>query len=149
MDFIIRKGEEKDLPEVLELIKELAAYEKMPDKVDNTVELMKEEGFGKNPLFGFQVAERGDKVIGVAIYFTKYSTWKGKKFYLEDLIVTESERGKKVGKALFEKCLELTKEGGFHSILWQVIDWNDPAINFYKKYDTEFTKEWIDCSLEP
>lgn len=149
MDFIIRKGEEKDLPEVLELIKELAAYEKMPDKVDNTVELMKEEGFGKNPLFGFQVAEGGDKVIGVAIYFTKYSTWKGKKFYLEDLIVTESERDKKVGKALFEKCLELTKEGGFHSILWQVIDWNDPAINFYKKYDTEFTKEWIDCSLEP
>ena len=149
MDFIIRKGEEKDLPEVLELIKELAAFEKMPEKVDNTVELMKEEGFGKDPLFGFQVAERDDKVIGAAIYFTKYSTWKGKKFYLEDLIVTESERGKKVGKALFEKCLELTKEGGFHSMLWQVIDWNSPAIKFYKKYNTEFTKEWIDCSLEP
>ena len=149
MDFIIRKGEEKDLQEVLELIKELAEYEKMPEKVDNTIELMKEEGFGNDPLFGFQVAERDDKVIGAAIYFTKYSTWKGKKFYLEDLIVTESERGKKVGKALFEKCLELTKEGGFHSMLWQVIDWNSPAIKFYKKYDTEFTKEWIDCSLEP
>lgn len=149
MDFIIRKGEERDLPEVLELIKELAEYEKMPEKVDNSVELMKEEGFGNDPLFEFQVAERDDKVIGAAVYFTKYSTWKGKKFYLEDLIVTESERGKKVGKALFEKCLELTKEGGFHSMLWQVIDWNSPAIKFYKKYDTEFTKEWIDCSLEP
>jgi GNAT superfamily N-acetyltransferase len=149
MDFIIRKGEEKDLPEVLELIKELAVYEKMPEKVDNTVALMKEEGFGKDPLFEFQVAESDGKVIGTAIYFTKYSTWKGKKFYLEDLIVTESERGKKVGKALFEKCLQLTKEGGFHSMLWQVIDWNSPAISFYKKYDTEFTKEWIDCSLEP
>ena len=149
MDFIIRKGDEKDLPEVLDLVKELATYEKMPEKVDNTVELMKEEGFGKNPIFEFQVAERAGKIIGTAIYYTKYSTWKGKKFYLEDLIVTESERGKKVGKALFEKCLALTKEGGFHSMLWQVIDWNDPAINFYKKYNTEFSTEWIDCSLEP
>jgi len=149
MDFIIRKGEERDLPAVLELVKELAAYEKMPDKVDNTVELMKEEGFGKDPIFGFQVAEREGKVIGTAIYYTKYSTWKGKKFYLEDLIVTESARGNKIGKALFEKCLELTKEGGFHSMIWQVIDWNDPAINFYNKYSTEYSSEWIDCSLEP
>ena len=148
MDFIIRKGEEKDLQQVLELIKELAAYEKMPKKVENTVEMMKEHGFGNNPIFGFEVAEKEGVIVGTAIYYTKYSTWKGKKFYLEDLIVTESERGKKVGKALFEKCLELTKAGGFHSMLWQVIDWNEPAINFYKKYDTEFTSVWIDCSLE-
>lgn len=148
MDFIIRKGEEKDLPQVLELIKELAEYEKMPEKVENTVELMKEEGFGSNPVFGFEVAEKEGVIVGSAIYYTKYSTWKGKKFYLEDLIVTESERGKKVGKALFEKCLELTKEGGFHSMLWQVIDWNEPAINFYKKYNTEFSTEWVDCSLD-
>jgi GNAT superfamily N-acetyltransferase len=148
MDFIVRKGEEKDLPAVLALIKELALYEKMPEEVDNTVDLMKEEGFGKNPIFGFQVAEKDGKVIGTAIYYTKYSTWKGKKLYLEDLIVTESARGKKVGKALFEKCLELAKEGGFHSLLWQVLDWNEPAINFYKKYNTEFTSEWIDCSMD-
>ena len=148
MDFIIRKGEEKDLPQVLVLIKELAEYEKMPEKVDNTVEMMKEHGFGSNPIFGFEVAEKDGRIVGTAIYYTKYSTWKGKKFYLEDLIVTESERGKKVGKALFEKCLELTKKGGFHSMLWQVIDWNEPAINFYKKYDTEFSTVWIDCSLD-
>ena len=148
MDFIIRKGEEKDLPEVLALVKELAEYEKMPEKVDNTVEMMKEHGFGREPIFGFEVAEKEGRIIGTAIYYTKYSTWKGKKFYLEDLIVTESARGKKVGKALFEKCLELTKEGGFHSMLWQVIDWNEPAINFYKKYQTEFSTEWIDCSLD-
>jgi GNAT superfamily N-acetyltransferase len=148
MDFIIRKGAEKDLPEVLELIKELAVYEKMPEKVENTVEMMKEQGFGRDPIFAFEVAEKDGVLIGIAIYYTKYSTWKGKKFYLEDLIVTESARGKKVGKALFERCLELTKEGGFHSMLWQVIDWNEPAINFYKKYNTEFTTVWIDCSLD-
>jgi N-acetylglutamate synthase-like GNAT family acetyltransferase len=148
MDFIIRKGEERDLPQVLDLIRELAAYEKMPDEVDNTVEMMREDGFGKDPIFDFEVAEKVGKVIGCAIYYIKYSSWKGKKFYLEDLIVTESERGNKAGKALFERCLELAKESGSYSMLWQVIDWNEPAINFYKKYNTEFTSVWIDCSLE-
>ena len=148
MEFIIRKGKEEDLPQVLDLIKELAEYEKMPEEVDNTVERMLEDGFGKTPIFGFEVAEKAGKVIGCAIYYIKYSTWKGKKFYLEDLIVTEAERGNKVGKALFERCLELTREAGAYSMLWQVIDWNEPAINFYKKYNTEFTAVWIDCSLE-
>ena len=147
MEVIIRKGERKDLPEVLELIKELALYEKAPEEVINTVAIMEEQGFGGNPIFGFEVAEKEGKVIGTAIYYTKYSTWKGKKFYLEDLIITESERGRNVGKALFDRCLELTKEGGFHSLVWQVLDWNEPAINFYKKYNTEFDSEWIDCSL--
>ena len=148
MEFIIRKGKEEDLPQVLDLIKELAEYEKMPEEVDNTVERMLEDGFGKTPIFGFEVAEKAGKVIGCAIYYIKYSTWKGKKFYLEDLIVTEAERGNKVGKALFERCLELTREAGAYSMLWQVIDWNEPAINFYKKYNTAFTAVWIDCSLE-
>ena len=148
MEFIIRKGKEEDLPQVLGLIKELAEYEKMPEEVDNTIETMLEDGFGKTPIFGFEVAEKAGKVIGCAIYYLKYSTWKGRKFYLEDLIVTEAERGNKVGKALFERCLELAKEAGAYSMLWQVIDWNEPAINFYKKYNTEFTSVWIDCSLD-
>jgi GNAT superfamily N-acetyltransferase len=149
MDFIVRTGEERDLPEVLELIRELAMYEKAPNEVENTVDQMREQGFGVNPVFDFLVAEKEGKVIGTAIYFTKYSTWKGKKLYLEDLIVTESERGRQVGKALFEECLKLTKEGGFYSMMWSVLDWNEPAINFYKKYNTEFSEEWIDCSLKP
>ena len=148
MEFIIRKGKEEDLPQVLGLIKELAEYEKMPEEVDNTIETMLEDGFGKTPIFGFEVAEKAGKVIGCAIYYLKYSTWKGRKFYLEDLIVTEAERGNKVGKALFDRCLELAKEAGAYSMLWQVIDWNEPAINFYKKYNTEFTSVWIDCSLD-
>ena len=148
MSFIIRKGEEKDLPAVLVLIKELAHYENLVEEVTNTVEMMREHGFGPNPIYGFEVVEQQGVIIGTAIYYTKYSTWKGKKFYLEDLIITESERGKKVGKALFDRCLELTKAGGFHSMVWQVLDWNEPGINFYKKYHTEFDSEWIDCSLE-
>ena len=149
MAFEIRKGEEKDLPEVLQLIQELADYEKAPEEVENTVEMMRQHGFGEQPIFGFLVAEKEEKIIGTAIYYTKYSTWKGKKFYLEDLIVTEQERGQKVGKALFEACLELTKSGGYHSMVWQVLDWNEPAINFYKKYATEFDAEWVDCGLIP
>ncbi len=148
MDFTLRPGKEEDLPRILELIQELADYEKAPDEVENTVELMREEGFGKNPIFGFVVAQRGREIIGTAIYYTKYSTWKGKKFYLEDLIVTESERGNGVGKALFDECRRLTKEGGYYSMMWQVLDWNRPAINFYKKYGSEFSGEWIDCQLK-
>ncbi len=149
MDFVIRKGRKEDLAQVLKLIKELAHYEKAPDEVENTIDLMLEQGFGANPIFSFEVAERDNVIIGTAIYYTKYSTWKGKKLYLEDLIVTESERGKSVGKALFDRCLELTKAGGFHSMVWQVLDWNEPAINFYKKYSATFDSEWIDCSLRP
>lgn len=149
MDFNIRKGRKEDLAQVLALIKELAEYERAPEEVENTIEQMLEDGFGNNPIFNFEVAERDSVIIGAAIYYTKYSTWKGKKFYLEDLIVTEAERGKKVGKALFDRCLELTKAGGFHSMVWQVLDWNEPAINFYKKYSTTFDTEWVDCSLKP
>lgn len=149
MGVLIRKGEKRDLPEVLELIKELAVYEKAPDEVINTVDLMEEQGFGKTPIFSFIVAEKASKVVGTAIYYTKYSTWKGKKLYLEDLIVTEAERGNEVGKALFDRCVELTKEGGFYALVWQVLDWNEPAINFYKKYNTSFDTEWVDCSLMP
>ena len=148
MDFIIRKGEERDLPQVLALIKELADFENAPDEVENTVKMMKTHGFGEDPIFGFIVAEKNKQVIGTAIFYTKYSTWKGKKFYLEDLIVTESERGNKVGKALFEECLQLTKDGGFQGMMWQVLDWNQPAINFYNKYQTEYSEEWIDCYLK-
>lgn len=149
MEFTIRNGNEADLDQVLALIKELAVYEKAPEEVINTVALMREHGFGANPIFSFIVAEKQTKIIGAAIYYTKYSTWKGKKLYLEDLIVTETERGKQVGKALFERCLEITKSGGYHSMVWQVLAWNEPAINFYKKYQSRFDSEWIDCSLQP
>ncbi|MEN8251200.1 MAG: GNAT family N-acetyltransferase, partial [Bacteroidota bacterium] len=146
MSLAVRKGVEQDLPEILELIKELATYERAPQEVENTVDLMREHGFGEVPIFGFEVAEKDNKIIGTAIYYTKYSTWKGKKLHLEDLIITESERGQKAGKALFERCLEIAKEQKCYALEWQVLDWNEPAINFYKRYQSEFDPEWIDCS---
>ena len=129
----IRKGIKEDLPEVLELIKELADYEKALDQVANTVERMEHDGFGEHPVYGFLIAEENQSIIGTSIYYYRYSTWKGKRLYLEDLVVTESRRGSGAGKLLFEQTLEIARETGCSGMMWQVLDWNEPAINFYKK----------------
>lgn len=145
----VRKGEKKDLPRVLELIKELADYEKALNQVDNTVEQMEIDGFGPDPIFGFFVAEDTEKgVVGISIYYFRYSTWKGKRIYLEDLLVTESERGQGTGKLLFDKTIEEGKRQRCTGMMWQVLDWNEPAINFYKKYyQANLDEEWINCSI--
>ena len=148
MTIKIREGQNKDLPRVLELIKELAAYEKALHEVTNTVEMMEEDGYGEHPVFGFFVAEKETNIIGLALYYYRYSTWTGKRLYLEDIIVTQQERGKGVGKLLFERTIEKAKEDGCKGLTWQVLDWNEPAINFYKKYNTKFDGEWINCHLE-
>lgn len=144
----IRKGTKSDLPKALELIKELALYEKAPDEVVNTLEMMEEDGFGKNPVFGFIVAEENDEIYGMSMYYWRYSTWKGKRIYLEDLIVTESKRGSGTGKLLFEETIKIGKEEGATGMMWQVLDWNEPAINFYKKYDAVMADEWLNCNIE-
>jgi len=147
-DTKIRKGEKRDLPWVLELVKELAEFEKALDQVSNTVERMEEDGFGKNPIYGFFIAEKGDKIVGLALYYYRYSTWRGKRLYLEDIIVTQSERGKGLGKMLFERTMKFALEQNCTGMMWQVLDWNKPAIDFYKKYDTKFDAEWINGHLE-
>ncbi len=144
----VRQGIKKDLPNILNLIKELAEYEKALDQVSNTVKNMEEDGFGENPIYGFLVAEVDNIIIGTSIYYYRYSTWKGKRLYLEDLVVTESKRGSGAGKLLFEKTLEVGKETYCTGMMWQVLDWNEPAINFYKKYDTQFDEEWINCNID-
>ena len=144
----IREGKEEDLPRVFELMTELAAYENGLDQVSNTVEKMKEDGFGKNPIYGLIVAENESGIIGSAIYYYRYSTWKGKRMYLEDLIVTEKERGAGAGKMLFDKMLEIAKKTDCTGMMWQVLDWNEPAINFYKKYNTRFEGEWVNCNID-
>ncbi|MCC5937313.1 MAG: GNAT family N-acetyltransferase [Lunatimonas sp.] len=148
--YTIRKGEKSDIPAVFELIKELALYEKAPEQVTNSIAMMEEDGFGKHPVYGFFVAEKADtgKIIGTAIYYYRYSTWKGRRLYLEDYIVTESERGKGAGKLLFEKVMQQCMEDNCTGMMWQVLDWNEPAINFYKKYDSEFDEGWINCHLQ-
>src|SRR5688572_10093821 len=144
----IREGRKEDLPRVLELVRELAEYERAAQEVTNTVQLMEQDGFGANPVYGFFVAERSGQIIGLSLYYWRYSTWKGRRLYLEDIIVTESERGKGIGKLLFDRTMQHALDENCTGMMWQVLDWNEPAINFYKKYGAKLDGEWINCHLE-
>ena len=147
-DLIIRTGTPEDLGATLRLIHELADFENMPNEVVNTVEQMKEDGFGERPVFGFIVAESNKKIIGASIYYYRFSTWKGRRMYLEDLIVTEKMRGKGLGKLLFEETIKIGKETSCTGMMWQVLDWNKPAIDFYKKYDSRIDNGWLNCNID-
>lgn len=148
MSVIIRKGIREDVPVMFELIKELALYEKAPEQVTNTVEQMYLDGFGENPIFGSIVAEVAGEVVGLALYYYRYSTWKGKRLYLEDLIVSEKMRGKGLGEKLLEATIQQAKDDACTGVMWQVLDWNEPAINFYKKFGTRMDGEWINVHLD-
>ena len=143
----IRVGAESDLPQILNLIKELATYEKAPAEVEVTLGEMQNWGFGKDKLFDFFVAEENNSIFGLALYYYKYSTWKGKCMFLEDIIVTESQRGRGIGKLLFDEVVKIGKQKKVRSLEWQVLDWNEPAIKFYKKYNSVMDDEWINCKL--
>lgn len=145
---ILREGLREDLPRVLELVKELAEYEKAPHEVINTVALMEHDGFGPHPVYGFFVAENERGIVGLSLYYWRYSTWKGKRLYLEDIIVTERERGNGIGKLLFDRTMKHSLDENCSGMMWQVLDWNEPAINFYKKYGTNLAQEWVNCNLE-
>ena len=145
---IIRPGKKSDIPQVFDLIKELAEYEKALDKVSNTVEKLEEDGFGPNPVYELFVAEIKNKIVGIALTYYRFSTWKGKIMYLEDLIVKEHMRRKGIGKKLFDMVLDHAKVTRCVGLSLQVLDWNDLGINFYKKYNMEFDDEWINCYLE-
>ena len=145
---VIREGKKSDLPRVLELVKELALFEKAPEQVTNTVAQMEVDGFGDNPTYGMYVAESNGAIVGISIYYYRYSTWKGRRLYLEDIIVTEAERGKGIGKLLFDRTMKKTLEDNCTGMMWQVLDWNEPAIDFYKKYGAKLDNEWINCNLE-
>src|SRR4051812_30248342 len=147
MKTVIRKGESEDLPAVLDLIKELAEYEKAAAEVDVTLAQMEEWAFGNDCIFQFYVACVNDEVKGMALYYYKYSTWKGRCLFLEDLIVTEKERGKGIGKMLFEEVIRVAKQEKVKRLEWQVLEWNAPAITFYKKFDSVLDPEWINCKL--
>ena len=144
----IRKGRMDDLGQVHYLIKELAIYEKQPDAVETTVESMLEDGFGENPAFGFYVAENNEqKIAGLALYYIRYSTWKGKLLYLEDLIVSEKYRKAGIGRKLMDAIFRETIDQKCRGIQWQVLDWNKPAIEFYNKYNPWNDPEWINCRM--
>ena len=146
-DFTIRKGKPDDMATALELIQELALYEKAPLEVLTTEAILIEDGFGANKIFDIFVAERDENIVGIAIYYEKYSTWKGRCIFLEDIIVTEELRGKGIGKLLFEEVMSVAKEKGVHRMEWQVLDWNEPAIKFYEKYNAVLDGEWLNGKL--
>ena len=143
----IRVGTEKDLSQILKLIKELAQYEKAPMEVEVTLDEMMNWGFGKNKIFDFFVAEENNSIIGLALFYYKYSTWKGKCLFLEDIIVTENQRGRGIGKLLFDEIVIVSKSQKVRRLEWQVLEWNEPAIKFYKKYNSVMDSEWINCKL--
>jgi GNAT superfamily N-acetyltransferase len=147
MEVSIRRAVKEDCPRLLELIKELAVYEKAPDDVTVTLEHFTESGFGTNPIWWTFVAEADGVIQGFALYYIRYSTWKGQAMYLEDILVTEKMRGNKIGTLLFERLIKEAKEKKFNRIIWQVLDWNEPAINFYKRHNATFDKEWLNCSI--
>jgi GNAT superfamily N-acetyltransferase len=144
----IREGVREDLPRALDLIRELADYEKSLHEVATTVQMMEQDGFGPQRVFGFFVAENEDGIVGISLYYWRYSTWKGKRLYLEDIVVTQNERGKGIGKLLFDRTMKHSVETNCSGMMWQVLDWNEPAINFYKKYDAKMAQDWINCTLE-
>jgi len=147
MNVTIRKAQRSDCKRLLELVQELADYEKAPNEVTVTLDHFEESGFGENPVWWAFVAEDENNIQGFALYYVRYSTWKGQRMYLEDIIVTEKMRGKGIGAMLFDHLMIEAKEKGFNGIAWQVLEWNEPAINFYKKYNATFDGEWVNCSI--
>ncbi|WP_299063864.1 GNAT family N-acetyltransferase [uncultured Polaribacter sp.] len=142
MDFIVRLGEEKDMQSVLNLITELAVFEKEPEAVEITVETLIEDGFSKNPQFKVFVAEQENKIIGIALFYERYSTWKGKSIHLEDLIVTKSKQKIGAGKALYTAVLQYAHDHNYNRVAWEVIDWNTNAVNFYKSTGATYLNDW-------
>lgn len=143
----IKKGTKKDIKALLDLIVELAVYEKAPNEVTVTEEELTEDGFGANKIFDFFVAEEAGSVIGIALYYTKYSTWKGKCIYLEDIVVQKAHRQKGVGQMLFDAVAKVAAELKVKRMEWQVLEWNAPAIAFYKKNKAIIDPEWYNGKL--
>lgn len=147
MNIEIRRARRDDCAQLLDMVRGLALYEKAPQEVSVTLDEFADAGFGNNPVWTAFVAEVDGKVEGFALYYIRFSTWKGCRMYLEDFYVNEDLRGKGIGTLLFERILEEAREKKFNGVSWQVLDWNEPAINFYKKYHARFEGEWINVSL--
>jgi GNAT superfamily N-acetyltransferase len=147
MNITLRVAQKEDCPRLIELVNELALFEKAPEEVTVSLQEFEDSGFGNNPVWKAFVAIDDDMIIGFALYYIRFSTWKGRRVYLEDFIVTQEYRGKGIGKLLFERIIQETKELGYSGMVWQVLDWNEPAIGFYKKYEANVEEGWLNASL--
>ncbi|MFL5742424.1 MAG: GNAT family N-acetyltransferase [Flavisolibacter sp.] len=147
MNISIRKAVREDCPRILELVKELAEYERAPKEVTVTLEHFEKSGFSSRPVWWAFVAEVNGRIEGFALFYIRFSTWKGQRMYLEDFVVTEKMRGKGLGKLLFDQLIQEAKRRKLQGIQWQVLEWNEPAINFYKKYNASFDPDWINCGM--
>ena len=153
----IRKGNRNDMQAVLDLIQELAEFENEPDAVLVTVDDLVRDGFGPTPLFQVLVAEidddantssEGKQIVGMALYYHRFSTWKGKTIHLEDLVVKEKMRGTGLGYALYSEILKQGKKDGVRRVEWNVLDWNTPAIEFYKKSGAKIMDGWLVVQMD-
>ena len=143
----IRRAIREDCPRLMELIRELAVYERAEKEVTVSLQHFEESGFGSNPVWWAFVVEIDGLVAAFALYYIRYSTWKGQRMYLEDILVTRQMRRQGLGSALFERLLEEVQEKKLNGIVWQVLDWNESAIKFYEKHNAKFDYEWVNCSL--
>ncbi len=148
MEVTLRKAEARDVPRMLELVRELAVFEKAPNEVTVTEQHMLEAGFGKDPVWVGWVAESEGAIVGMAVCYERYSTWKGRRLYLEDIVVTEAARGHRIGDKLFRQCADHAVNQNYSGMLWQVLDWNVDAHRFYDRYGSNYSKEWWNGSLE-
>lgn len=147
MDVIIRRAEARDVPRMLELVRELALFEREPEAVTVTEAEMLDAGFGAKPVWSGWVAERAGAVVGMAVCYTRYSTWRGRTLYLEDIIVTDAMRGRKVGERLFRACVQHAAAEGYNRMRWQVLDWNVDAIRFYERFGASISSGWLNGEL--